>query len=547
MTKRRQPITTSCSLLHSWQVGVGVGVVIPSLVHSSCEVDRNMTATSNSTATTTTTVPTSSTNSSSPRQRQPIGPEDIVAVQGRYLVTRGKEGNNHEQQQQQQQQRFLMQGMAFPIAPASHDKRMDNYDAAGWIAVLEQLAADTDINTVRIYELDCRQPRLYESFLQRAADLGIYVLIPLTTVSGKGVLNRNRRAPHCYNQTLYDYGRTCMDLMNRHANILAGLIGNEVMNSLETWPAAPCIQAYARDLKLYTANQAVTAGWRRTQFPLIYAAQHDSPTASVLPNDAMKLTQQYLACRHDDGGGGGSHSANDEPYVDIFGINVESWCSSLQTFAYEEDGTTESQYHALYETLRQTAAIPVVFTEMGCSQALFNRDNGLPQIRDWHQVPAVLQDMVDTWSGFCAYTYDGNVLFRMMNGTWNGHDVLAPTADYDNFRHALHHYQESVGLRGGVHGQNQTLMTIMERPSCEAVRRQILNDWKVNLYPLERMPSYYVWESYRTLRVVLATTSVVVLFVLAAYYYCRRRSSPNQKTMENGVPTETDSLLSNKA
>eukprot|EP00977_Amphora_coffeiformis_P017793 scaffold5922_cov160-Amphora_coffeaeformis.AAC.4 len=488
-----------------------------------------------------------STSSPSPRpHRPPIGPEDIVSVQGRYLVVHGDE-------------RFLMQGMAFPIAPVSNYKNVDNYDEQGWIAVLEQLAYDTDVNTVRVYEMDCRHTYKYDGFLQRAAEMGIYVIIPLTTRAGDGVLNRNRPAPHCYNQTLYDYGRTCMDLMARHPNIVAGLIGNEVMNSLETWPAAPCIQAYARDLRFYTTAAATTASttttttnystaWVRTSYPLMYASQHDSPTAAVLANDAMKMTEQYLACRNDDD----KHGQDDGPYVDIFGINVESWCSSLQTFDYEEDGTTESVYHQLYETLRETATMPTVFSEMGCAQNVFNRDNGLPQVRDWHQVPAVLEDMVDTWSGFCVYTYDGNVLFRMMNGTWNGHDVLAPTTDYDNFRHALQQYHQDHPAPLRVNRTAMMMMmssTSMDRPSCAAVREQIHNHWKVQLYPLERMPSYYQWESHRMLRVV-AAAGVVCLLVLMGVYYCYPnpfKNENNKKILEKSAATETDSLLSNKA
>ena len=488
---------------------------------------NNMTGTNSTTNTT-------SASSQSPQhpRRQPIGPKDIVLVQGRYLVVHGDE-------------RFLMQGVAFPTAPVSPFRNDDNYDEQGWIAVLEQLANDTAVNTVRVYEMDCRHTHKYDGYLQRAAELGIYVIIPLTTRAGDGVLNRNQAAPHCYNQALYDYGRTCMDLMARHANIVAGLIGNEVMNSLETWPAAPCIQAYARDLKFYT-EAAVTAPqttnnsttWVRTSYPLMYASQHDSPTAAVLTNDAMKLTEQYLACRNDD-----DDSA--VPYVDIFGINIESWCSSVQTFDYEEDGTTESVYHALYETFRDTATLPTVFSEMGCATSDFNRENGLPQVRDWYQVSAVLDDMVDTWSGFCVYTYDGNVLFRMMNGTWNGHDVLEPMADYDNFRYALQKYHQDHPDTLRVNRTAMIMTMQMDRPSCEVVREQIHKDWKVKLYPLERMPSYYQRESHRMLRIV-AGVAVFGLLVLLGVCYCKNRNN-EKKVLEKDGPTETDRLLSNKA
>lgn len=57
-------------------------------------------------------------------------------------------------------------------------------DISGWIAVLEQLARETDINAIRVYEMDCNpndgdhySNRNYGEFLRRAAELGIYVIV----------------------------------------------------------------------------------------------------------------------------------------------------------------------------------------------------------------------------------------------------------------------------------------------------------------------------------------------------------------------------------
>ena len=303
----------------------------------------------------------------------------------------------------------------------------------GWNAVLDQLAKETTVNTVRIYEMDCR--RDCSAFLNHAADLGIYVLVPLTTRSGDGVLSRDDVAPKCYPRKLYEYGVQCLDRYWDHPNVLAGVVGNEVMNNLDSWQAAPCVRAFLDDMAAYGKHKASKvkkeggggpdAGAKTEAMPLMYATQHDSPSAEFPTDDAMKLTLDYLTCRDDDANtargpsssastaGGSSHHS---PF--IFGINIESWCSSLQTFEYEEDGLTESSYHSLWNTMRGgnltkttmdavtgvkttveiprtisplPASVPIVFSEMGCSRFSFNKDNDATpkMIRDWRQIPLV--------------------------------------------------------------------------------------------------------------------------------------------------------------
>jgi hypothetical protein len=413
--------------------------------------------------------------------REPIGPNDVVTVQGRYLVKNSTKD------------RFLVQGIAFPVAiPRKHDANAYGYDAKGWIAVLEQLARDTSINTVRVYQMHCQASSdYYQEFFQRAAELGIYVIVPLTASSGKGVLDRSALAPHCYPKKLYDYGKKCIDAYQRYPNVLALMIGNEVLNSLDAWNAAPCIAAYARDLKLYMAASSD----QHRILPLAYATQHDSLTAEILPETAMKMTVDYLSC-------------NPDFSIDIFGINVESWCSSLQTYEYNEDGVTESSYYSLHKAL-QNVSIPLLFSEMGCSRGLFNKDNGLTRYdRDWAQVPVVLSEMVDTFSGFCAYAYDGNPLFRMMNGNqaWNGHDVMDPSPDYDNFRHALESF----------HHTNATppvwTVTTPDRPVCDTVVSEFKTCCKLKLYPMEDMPSYYGTNYVRELAFFVLALVAVAIF-----------------------------------
>jgi Glucanosyltransferase len=357
--------------------------------------------------------------------------------------------------------------------------------------------------------------------------------VPLTSSRGKGVLGRDLLPPQCYPADLYRYGALCVDTYSRHPNVLAGMIGNEVMNNLLTWQSAPCVRAYARDLKRHMSqrmtaqkqeeeegeneneNASIDAMGRRDlrrrsdgslskpsyrALPLLYAAQHDSPDAGVLPEAAMDLTASYLTCaiegedRTDDSAASTS--------VDMYGINVESWCSSLQTFDSNEDGS-EPGYHALYRTFRN-ASFPVVFSETGCSRILFNRDNGLPRyVRDWKQVPVILNDMSPVLSGFCAYAYDGNPLFRMMGGdadtdaggdgsssiaavAWDGIHVMEPSPDYYNFRSQLQLANQELASKAVAYASGPT----SPRLSCDEAAANLKQVWKLDLVPIRDMPSY---------------------------------------------------------
>lgn len=506
--------------------------------------------------------------------RHPIGWDDVVVVQGRHLV------------KQATGEPFLLQGVAFPTIVSADVE----YDADGWIAVLEQLANLTQINAVRVYRMDCAPqhkhhkffrkedtfpnggaaaatatatPRVlpdYTSFLERAAELGIYAIVPLTAPIGDGVLDRTKAAPRCYNRTLYEYGVSCLNrLYLRHPNVLAGVVGNEVMNTLDAWHAAPCVTAYGKDLKRYMAHlkeeaavkalQPVTTTsptttttnntmlqqerypLRRTHLPLLYAAQHDSPEAEILTETAMKLTADYLSCTDD---------ADDqvaEAAVDIFGINVESWCSSLQTFEQNEDGTP-SGYYLLWKAL-ENATIPIIFSEMGCSKTLFNRDNGLLRyVRDWAQVPVVLRQMRDRFAGFFAYAYSGNPDFIMMKGAevWDGHHVLKPAQDFDNFaaQLAAYHANETAKTSpaSATTTANNNYTTAPPLPiTCRGARANLERTYNVTLRSQLRMPQYSHAHLFSATEWILLIAISCAAGVVALWGYrvrpWRRRSDQN--------------------
>jgi hypothetical protein len=404
----------------------------------------------------------------------PIGPNDIISVNGQYLYKR--DGT-----------RFFVKGIAFPVSIVA------TYNATAWVDVLKQLhALDLAYNTVRIYRMD---PALdYSEFFHAAASLGVYVIVPLTAESGPGVLARTRPAPDCYdNRHLFDYGVACLDNFLQYPNVLAGVLGNEVMNTHDSWTAAPCIKAYGRDLKLYMQRN------NRRPLPLIYAAQHSGIGAKVGDVGTMLLTLNYLTCKSQTRTKSDTSALVDEdlssssPVIDIFGVNVESWCSSQQdSFMFNEDGTSASSYYSLWLGLHQST-VPLVFTEMGCSHAQFDRDNGLatPQgTRDWKQVSVVLHEMSDTWSGFCAYAYDGNTMFRMFQGGPWRDEPLEPTQDFFNFRDALKHAADHDNKRDPPIDYERVYVP----PSCQQVHEELQSCCNLDLYPFSRIPSFALMD-----------------------------------------------------
>lgn len=236
-----------------------------------------------------------------------------------------------------------------------------------------------------------------------------------------------------------------------------GMVGNEVMNDEKSWLAAPCVRSYARNLKLFMDELAKEKKSTRT-LPLIYAAQDSSVLggAEMDSDTIVKLTADYLTCAETGKGTLVEDVAGDKPVsgmqhftenrfgmspIDIFGVNIESWCSSTQDFYNNTDGTPGA-YYSLWKALQDTP-IPVIFSEMGCPHTLFDRDDPLHKTaegtRDWAQTKYVINEMRDSWSGFIAYTYDGggNDFNMFQGGPWDGRKIVEPTKDFWNFKDQL--------------------------------------------------------------------------------------------------------------
>ena len=60
----------------------------------------------------------------------------------------------------------------------------------------------------------------YSEFIEGAAELGIYIIVPLTSASGGGVLDRTLAAPKCYKKSLFNYGASALKVYLQHPNVL---------------------------------------------------------------------------------------------------------------------------------------------------------------------------------------------------------------------------------------------------------------------------------------------------------------------------------------
>jgi len=177
-------------------------------------------------------------------------------------------------------------------------------------------------------------------------------------------------------------------------NTLAIVIGNEFFMGAHTFTAASVFKAYARDIKAYMKmcnedHNSPSRGHMR-QIPIMYAARD---FGDVINKEVMS----YLKC--------GSASIS----IDIYGLNVERWCSPTEEHAY--DGV-----HKMVEDADLPGAF--MFSEMGCPQNLVSdppegqtcRTAGTLEHccpRNWNQVPDFFTKFT-MFSGFSAYALWNN-------------------------------------------------------------------------------------------------------------------------------------------
>jgi len=252
--------------------------------------------------------------------------------------------------------------------------------------------AELGANTVRLYNINPENS--HAKFMQRAAELGIYVMVPLTRMDW-GFLPAFP-SPDCYEKVLDDYGHVGVNLLtsakrivkefSNYTNTLMFVVANELpVNDKNGYAAFPCVKALTRDIHRFQASCA--EGMRRV--PLLYADQ------DIGQPDRLTVAQ-YMTCAQ--------QSAEDA--VDAYGLNVYSWCDDHYLDDHNKTSFRYSPYQAIIDDFGSMDK-PLLFTEFGCNQGEFETlcpyEN--PKGRTWPDVPHMFHEMDEVLSGAIAFEY----------------------------------------------------------------------------------------------------------------------------------------------
>lgn len=299
---------------------------------------------------------------------------------------------------------FFARGIAFP--DLAEDATIDDYIAT----IVRLKGLSSNFNMIRMYKYPgciwqdeqgwCMQP-----FFEQADKLGIYVLLAATgKLSGFLPSSGFTNAQDCYQKgDVLTLGKQIIQKFN-YPNALAIVIGNEFLG-ITDFSVISVLKAYARDLKAYMDMchndvESPSHGAFR-KIPILYASNDDS-------GDALDMQKAaYLFC----------DSA--EVSIDIFGLNIERWCTPSTNSSYDsvQNWVSEANHPGAF-----------IFSEMGCPQNIYPGG-----VRKWHQI----YDFFATHSafdGFAGYSYWSDNSFVMFEAATPN---AAELPDGENFFAAL--------------------------------------------------------------------------------------------------------------
>ena len=169
---------------------------------------------------------------------------------------------------------------------------------------------------------------------------------------------------------------------------------------------------------------------------------------------------------------------------------------------------------------------------MGCPQSRFNRDNGLQQTRDWKEVPVILNQMADTWSGFCAYAYDGSPDFNMFDGgPWDGRAPLVPKEEFYHFWDQLRKHGEPNSTQVAKHTRPPTCVSVAAdmQSCCDGV----FCIHNVTLYNVDKILSY-AHPHTSGLKVLGAAMILGITYMIVSKLHRHRQEKHSFLHYENG-------------
>eukprot|EP00439_Symbiodinium_sp_Y106_P031710 s2090_g3.t2 len=248
----------------------------------------------------------------------------------------------------------------------TEDVISDEHEAM-WSEDLDAIA-NLGANTVRLYNVDPKNN--HSKFMEKAASLGIYVII-----EGYGNVGVNALS----------FAKQVVKEFSQFNNTLLFTVANELaQNDKNGWAAFPCVKALTRDVHLYQKS----CGSSMRRVPLIYS------DVDMGAGDRGEVAR-YLTCALD----------SEEDAVDVYGLNVYSWCDET----YPGDGLADNfQYSPYYEIKKdfKDLAVPMLFTEFGCNLGVFKTKCPYPDGRTWPEVKHLVgKDMGEIISGAIAFQF----------------------------------------------------------------------------------------------------------------------------------------------
>ncbi|CAE8712048.1 unnamed protein product [Polarella glacialis] len=276
----------------------------------------------------------------------------------------------------------------FPTLEYTADVTADEHEAefSEALKVIAKLGA----NTVRLYNVN--PSNSHAKFMNLAASLGIYVLVPLTRMDW-GFLPAFP-SPDCYEKVLEGYGHVGVNLLtsaklivqefSKYTNTLMFVVANELpVNDKNGFAAYPCVKSLTRDIHRYQASCA--EGMRRV--PLIYAdVDMGAPDRGIIA--------KYMTCELE----------SPDDAVDAYGLNVYSWCDENYLDEHKRVNFRYSPYQAVLDDFGGYDK-PLLFTEFGCNTGVFETACPYPKGRTWPDVPHMFKEMAEVLSGAIAFEY----------------------------------------------------------------------------------------------------------------------------------------------
>lgn len=276
---------------------------------------------------------------------------------------------------------------------------IDDDKEALWGDDLDAIA-ELGANTVRVYGVD--PAKSHDKFMQKAARLGLYVIIPLTRADW-GWLPAGYPSPTCYTANVPDYGNVGTNLLtsaklivkqfSKYDNTLLFTVGNEVeTNDPNGIAALPCVKALTRDIHKFQSDCQL--GMRRV--PLLYSA-------TDIGGQNRLTIAKYVTCELETNDGVADA-------VDVYGLNIYSWCDTQYFNTHGQPDFTFSPYFEIERDLGFLTK-PFLFTEFGCKLSEFKTSCPYKGGRKWVELEPIMGRLAQLLSGAMAYCYS-------MEGAW---------------------------------------------------------------------------------------------------------------------------------